>query len=87
MNAVARRTFLLAVILLVLTACSSEPEQQWYKSGGAYTVEEFRRDQAACTKNRVLDEECLRARGWIAISADEDKGPAPIQGPRGKYNK
>ncbi len=80
MGAVARRIFLLAVLALSLTACASEPQKQWYKPGGNYTVAEFQRDETACTQNKVLDEECLKGRGWIAISADTDKGPAPMQG-------
>ncbi len=73
MNAVARRIVLLALTVLSLTACASDPEKQWYKPGGNYTVAEFQRDQADCTKSRVLDEECLKERGWIAISADKDE--------------
>jgi hypothetical protein len=80
MSAVARRIFLLAVALLSVTGCASEPDKQWYKPGGNYTVAEFQRDQAACTKDKVLDEECLKARGWTALSADRDKGPPPMQG-------
>ena len=80
MGAVARRIFLLAVTALSLTACASEPLKQWYKPGGNYTMAEFQRDEAACTQNKVLDEECLKARGWTALSADRDKGPAPMQG-------
>jgi hypothetical protein len=84
MSAVARPILLLAATLSSLTACASEPERQWYKPGGNYTVAEFQRDQAACTKNRVLDEECLKGRGWISISADKEKGPAPVERPTGK---
>ncbi len=80
MSAVTRRILLLAAIVLPLAACASTPEKQWYKPGGNYTMAEFRQDQSACTRNKVLDEECLRARGWVAISADEDKGPTPMHG-------
>jgi hypothetical protein len=80
MIAVIRPVFLLATLALGLGACSTEPEKQWYKSGGNYTVAEFRRDRDACTRNNVLDEECMKERGWIAISADIDKGPPPMKG-------
>lgn len=73
--------FLLAIIMLSLYACASETAKQWYKPGDNYTVADFERDQTACTKNRVLDEACLRERGWAAITADDDKGPAPVRAP------
>lgn len=72
-----RGTLLIVAAALAVAACSSAPEKQWYKAGG-YTVAEFQRDREACTKDRVVDEACLRGRGWIAISADEDSGPTPI---------
>jgi hypothetical protein len=80
MSGVTRRILLLIVIVLPLTACGSGSEKQWYKPGGSYTVAEFQRDQATCTRDKVLDEDCLKERGWIAISADEDKGPTPMHG-------
>ena len=79
-----RRILLLAITTLALGACASEAGKQWYKPGDKYTVAEFQRDQTACTKNRVLDEACLRERGWVAITADDDKGPSPILTPGGK---
>ena len=87
MSGVARLIFLLAVTVLSLTARASDPEKQWYKPGGNYTVAEFQRDRADCTKNKVLDEECLKERGWIAISADTDKGPPPMKGGLGDAPK
>ena len=77
----ARRILLLAIATLLLGACAFETPKQWYKPGDNYTVAEFQRDQTACTKNRVLDEACLRERGWAAISADEDKGPSSVRPP------
>jgi hypothetical protein len=78
MSAVIRGILLVAATALSVSACASGPERQWYKPGGNYSVAEFQRDQAACTKNREVDEECLKTRGWIPISADKDKGPAPL---------
>ena len=77
MTAVMRRVSLLTIAALSLTACASGPEQQWYKAGGAYTVAEWERDEKACTVNRVVDESCLKERGWIPISADPGKPPPP----------
>jgi len=70
---------LLAIAMSSLGACASDTGKQWYKPGDNYTVAEFQRDQTACTKNRVLDEACLRERGWVAITADDDKGPSPVR--------
>jgi len=65
-------------------ACSLELPKQWYKPGVNYSVDDFKRDNAACTKDRVLDEDCMKARGWVSLSGDEDKGPTrPLQ-PSGK---
>ena len=80
MTTVLARIVLLVAVALSLTACGSGPERQWYKPGRNYSVAEFERDQADCTKNKVLDEECMTDRGWVAISADQDKGPPPMQG-------
>ena len=68
-----RRTIVLTFGLALVTflgACSLDPEKQWYKPGGNYTAAEFDRDSKACTKSRVLDEECLKARGWVPLSGD-----------------
>ena len=83
MRVVARQIFLPLIAALSLVACGG-PEKQWYKANENYTVAEFRRDQAACTKDGVLDEECLKQRGWIAISGDRGRPPpVPAQGPKG----
>ena len=76
--------FLLAITTLSLGGCASETAKQWYKPGDNYTVAEFQRDRTACTKNDILDEACLRGRGWVAITADDDKGPSPIVTPGAK---
>ena len=90
MRLVIQRILLLAMFVFSLTACSSEPERQWYKAGVSYTMAEFQRDQAACTKDKVLDEECMKERGWIAISIDKDtigpmKGGLPTSPKAGRY--
>jgi hypothetical protein len=79
MTVVGRRIFFLLVAVLSLNACSSEPEKQWYKPARNYTVAEFQRDQADCTKDKVLDEACMKERGWVAISADTATVP-PMKG-------
>jgi hypothetical protein len=71
-----RMTLFLAGVGLALavSGCSSG-DKEWMKVGQTYTVEEFRRDHAACTKAGRLDETCMRDRGWIDVSPKgADKG-------------
>ncbi len=80
MGLVRRWPLLLGGMLsLALTACSLAPEQQWYKPGSNYTVAEFERDQAACTTNRQLDEECLKQHGWVPLSGEPTKRPLTLE--------
>jgi hypothetical protein len=47
-------------------------------------VAEFQRDQAECTKDHVLDEMCMKHRGWIPLSPDREaptKTTTPSHGP------
>lgn len=84
MAAVARRLVLLVLLSLAAAACESVPERQWYKPTGSYTLADFRNDEKACTRDRRLDEECLKGRGWVPLSgdveptrADPTKGRSP----------
>jgi hypothetical protein len=76
MARVLRRIGLVPLMLLPIAGCGSSAEKQWYKAG-SYTVAEFERDRQACTKDRVLDERCLRERGWIGLSPDRVEPVAP----------
>ncbi len=69
MAAVMRWIFL-ACLVAAAGGCASEPDRQWYKPSGSYTVAEFQRDYADCRKNRQLDEACLRQRGWVPLTGD-----------------
>jgi hypothetical protein len=62
--------------LVVLFGCGSATDKQWYKPNIDYTAAEFERDRVACSpkKNNVLDEACMKARGWLPLSGDI--GPA-----------
>lgn len=82
MPAVTRLVLVIAAI--ALAGCGAQQEKQWYKPT-AYTVAEFQRDREACTTGGVIDEGCLRKRGWIPISADKDKPPSAPEPPRGRY--
>ena len=89
MAAVTRWLALLISFSLAATACASVPEKQWYKPGGSYTLADFRSDEKACTRDRQLDEECLKARGWVPLSADVEPtkaDPTPAKSrPTGRY--
>ena len=79
MSPVSRLVLLLCALAIVASACSLAPEKQWLKPGQTYTVAEFRRDEAACTKGGKLDEECMRQRGWVALSGDIGPKPKTIE--------
>jgi hypothetical protein len=66
-------------------------DKQWMKVSEPYTTAEFRRDYAECSKKSGdLDEDCMRARGWVEMK--QSKGdraadappppPPPSQTPR-----
>jgi len=58
--------------LLTLAGCGGGTrERQWLKVNQSYTTEEFRRDHAACTTNKKLDEPCMRSRGWVDVSPSQ----------------
>jgi len=70
----------LAVIALSLVACTSTTEKQWYKPNGNYTMADFDRDRADCTKNKVLVDQCMEDRVWVSLSSDTDKGIPQMKG-------
>jgi hypothetical protein len=63
---------LLPLIVLVLFGCGNATDKQWYKPNVDYTAAEFERDRVACSpkKNNILDEACMKARGWLPLSGD-----------------
>lgn len=70
MSAVNRLALLFVAVAIASSSCSLAPDKQWLKPGQTYTVAEFRQDEAACTKSGKLDEDCMRQRGWVALSGD-----------------
>lgn len=85
MAAVIRRCCLLVLVAsFILVGCSSERDRQWYKPGANYTVAEFTRDRDECTKDRVLDEACMKRKGWVPLTSDREppKAPPNPRGPR-----
>ena len=91
MPRMSRSLALFPLAALILAACStSEPDRQWYKPNVEYTAADFDRDRTACTdKKKVLDEDCMKQRGWIALGGDigpSVKPPDPAKSPhKGKY--
>ncbi len=79
MSPVKRLLLSLFAVAVAVSACSLEPDKQWLKPGQTYTVADFRRDEAACTKDRKLDEECMRQRGWVALSGDAAPKPKTLE--------
>ena len=71
-----RLTVLLPLIVLVLSGCGHATDKQWYKPNVDYTTAEFERDRVACSpkKSNILDEACMKERGWLPLSGDI--GPA-----------
>ena len=66
--------------MLAISGCAREPEPLWQKIGQQYTLDEFRRDTAQCTQAKKLDFDCMRARGWVDVSADR---PEPSSAEKG----
>jgi hypothetical protein len=92
MSAVTRRNLLIAGALISmglfsLAGCTLEAERQWYKPNQDISAAELKRllqrDYAECTKNRVLDESCMRQRGWVSLSGDREPPARPQPTPKG----
>ena len=77
----------LGVIAAAVAGCAAD--KQWMKVGESYTTAEFRRDYAECSKKSgELDEDCLRARGWVDMSptkADRAANAPPAAPTSPKY--
>jgi hypothetical protein len=79
--------FISMVATGLLVGCSSERDRQWYKPATNYTTEEFKRDRDTCTsKKDVLDEACMKDKGWVPLTSDRPSNatkPEPSsRGPR-----
>jgi hypothetical protein len=71
---------------LAAWGCASE-DREWMKVGQTYTVAEFRRDYAECSRGGRLDEACLRSRGWVDVKPgkpEEKPQPESYRQHRGK---
>ena len=70
--------FLLLWLLGSTFGCGTGDERRWQKMGVEYTTAEFNRDVDACTRKKKLDDECMKARGWVPMNPDR---PAPTPSP------
>lgn len=68
----------------LLSACGSADNREWMKVNERYTVEDFRRDHAACSKGGKLDDACMRSRGWVDVRSDTMEKPPEFKR-RGSY--
>lgn len=77
----------LATLLLTLAfwGCTRGPERQWYKIGQHYTTAEFERDKAECTREKKLDFDCMRKRGWVDVTPERETTPAAQRPPATRY--
>ena len=86
---IGRNCLLVIATTLSLVGCSTERDRQWYKPTANYTMDEFKRDRDACTNGNTLDEQCLKARGWLPMTSDKpvEVGPKPASSNtiRGRY--
>jgi len=73
--------------LAVVSAGCASDQREWMKVDQKYTTEEFRRDYAQCTvKGGTLDDECMKARGWVPFTPPkvEQKKDDPLSQPAGR---
>lgn len=68
----------LILVLLGPVGCATKEGPLWYKPGKDYTTAEFNRDRESCTKDKKLDEGCMKAKGWVAVTQDLAR-PQPPQ--------
>jgi len=78
-----RRLWLALVIAAAFAGCAGDA-RQWMKVEGTYTAADFRRDYAACSKQDVVDDACMQARGWVAVRAGKPDQPAVPESERSR---
>ncbi len=73
------------VVALAMCACGTD-DREWMKLDQTYTTAEFRRDLQDCTVKGKLDDECMKARGWVAVTPPkaEQKKEDPLSQPAGR---
>jgi len=70
---------------LAMAGCGSDT-REWMKLDSTYTTAEFRRDLQECTIKGKLDDDCMKARGWVAVTPPkgEQKKEDPLSMPAGR---
>ena len=73
------------LIALAMAACGTDT-REWMKLDQTYTTAEFRRDLQQCTVKGKLDDDCMKARGWVAVTPPkaEQKKEDPLSQPAGR---
>ena len=79
---------MLAVLLavaLAMGACNTD-RREWMKLDQTYTTAEFQRDFQECTIKGKLDDDCMKSRGWVAVTPPkaEQKKEDPLSQPAGR---
>jgi hypothetical protein len=59
--------------LILLAGCGSTDERQWMKINESYTVADFQRDVATCSNKDKINDDCMRSRGWVAVTPRAEK--------------
>ena len=79
------RVLIGACLAAALAGCASD-NREWMKVDQQYTTEEFRRDYRECSKSGKLDDECMKSRGWVAVTPGktEEKKVDPLSQPAGR---
>lgn len=80
--------FVVLLAALVSGACGSDT-REWMKLDSNYTTAEFQRDIKECTVKGKLDDDCMKARGWVAVTPPkpDQKKEDPLSMPAGRSNR
>jgi hypothetical protein len=80
-----RLTVSVLIVALATGACWTDT-REWMKLDQTYTTAEFRRDLQQCTVKGKLDDDCMKARGWVAVTPPkaEQKKVDPLSQPAGR---
>ncbi len=80
-------TFAVLAMALAMCGCGGSDTREWMKLDQTYTTAEFRRDLQECTVKGKLDDDCMKARGWVAVTppkAEQQKKVDPLSQPAGR---
>jgi hypothetical protein len=74
------------LVALATCGCGGSDTREWMKLDSTYTTAEFRRDLQECMVKGKLDDDCMKARGWVAVTPPkaEQKKEDPLSMPAGR---